>query len=295
MKVQIAMVTGRAEPHLDWLLESLAPQVAPDDVIDVLVIDMRGRTPEQLGALPRYGHWEPTVRVEHPMPSPWQGPHRITTTDWWSKSSAANTALVLCESDYVAFVDDSCHVGPKWLDTVRRGERERYSVLAGSYDKYESGIVTQDGRRAIAPDGRHACGGGWLYGCTFALPLEWALDVNGFEHGCDGMGGEDYIFGLMLETAGHRVDFVPELLVVQQRPEVSGPGGHALRRTDKGASPNDKSHAALDRFRVRRRTEFTPDLRALRGERLITGSVTWPMTDPDMRDWYDGSLVREMV
>jgi Glycosyl transferase family 2 len=294
MRITIAFITGRPDPHLDWLLESLAPQVAPSDEIHVLVIDARGRTPEALGAR-SYGPWTPSVRVALPKPTPWQGAHRITTSDWWAKSSAMNTAIVLCETDYVAFLDDCCRVGPKWLEVVRRSERKRRSVIAGTYDKIENGSVTPDHRRILEPKGKLNCGGGWLYGCTFALPLEWALEANGAEEGCDGMGTEDCIFGLMIENNGHRIDFVPDMAVTQERAEVSLPGipSIGLRRTDKGASPLDKSHAALARFRVRKRTEFTPDLRALRVARAA-GNLTWPLPDPDMRDWYDGELVREM-
>jgi hypothetical protein len=290
MRLTIAFITGRPEPHLDWLLASLAPQVVAGDEISVLVIDSRGRTPRQLGTS------LPSVRVVLPKPTPWQGAHRITSQDWWAKSSAMNTALVLCETDYIAFVDDSCRLGPKWLETVRRGEGDRKSVLAGTYDKIEHGVVTPDHRRARAPGGKSDCGGGWLYGCTFALPLEWALEANGAEEGCDGMGAEDYIFGYQLENNGHQIDFVPSLAVMQERSEVSVAAGPsiALRRIDKGVAPNDKSHAALKRFRKRKRTEFTPDLRALRAARAA-GKLVWPMPDPGMRDWYDGQLVREMT
>jgi len=294
MRLTIAFITGRREPHLDWLLESLAPQVTPKDEITVLVIDMRGRTATALGARP-YGSWSPRVVAVSPKPTPWQGPHRITSCDWWAKSSGMNTALVLCETDYIAFLDDCCRLGPKWLETVRRGERKRKAVLAGTYDKIERGVLTPDHRRVKEPKGKSDCGGGWLFGCTFALPLEWALEVNGAEEGCDGLGTEDYIFGFMLSNNGHRIDFVPDMAVTQVRDEVSIPGipSIGLRRADKGTSPNDKSHFALARFRQRKRTEFTPDLRALRAQRAA-GTLSWPMPDSEMRDWYDGQLVREM-
>lgn len=291
MRISLCFITGRAEPHLDWLLGSLAPQVSASDDIHVLVIDGRGRTPVELGARARYGAWAPRIRVEFPKPTPWQGKQRITSCDWWAKSSAMNTALVLCDTDYVTFLDDCCRLGPQWLETVRRGERERKSVLAGTYDKIERGVVTSDHRRALEPKGKSNCGGGWLYGCTFALPLEWALEANGAEEGCDGMGDEDCILGLMIENNGHQIDFVPSMAVTQERDEVSVPGipSIPLRRM----SPGNKHDAALSRFRVRKRTEFTPDLHALRARRAA-GDLAWPKPDPDTRDWYDGRLVRDM-
>jgi hypothetical protein len=293
MQLTIAFITGRAEPHLDWLLESLAPQVAASDAIQVLVIDSLDRSTEVLGVFPHYGRWAPDVRVSPPKPTPWQGEHRITTCDWWAKSSAINTALVLCETDYIVFVDDCCRVGAKWLETVRGGESSRSSVLAGTYNKIEHGDVIPDHRQVLFPQGKPDCGGGWLYGCTFALPLEWALEINGAEEGCDGMGTEDYIFGFMLSNNDRQIDFVPDMAVIQERVEKSTPGLPSIRllRTDKGVSPNDKSHAALARFSVLKRTEFTPDLRKLRGARAA-GNLIWPVPDPNMRDWYDQKLVR---
>lgn len=295
MQLTIAFITGRVEPHLDWLLESLAPQVAKDDKIRVLVIDSLSRSAEDLGVLPHYGQWEPSVQVARPKPTPWQGPHRITSCDWWAKSSAMNTALVLCETDYVAFVDDCCRVGPKWLDAVRQGEKERRSVLAGTYDKIEHGRVTADHRRVLSPQGKLDCGGGWLYGCAFALPLEWALEINGAEEGCDGMGAEDYIFGFMLSNNGRIIDFVPDMAVTQERAEVSATGPSIpLRRIDKGVAPYDKSNFALSRFRKRKCTEFSPDLRELRSA-YAADRLVWPLPDPNQRDWFDDQFIREMV
>lgn len=295
MRLTISFITGRPMPRLDWMLASLVPQLRAGDAVEVLVIDMLGRTPEALGTSSR-PRGNVRVRVVLPKPTPWQGEHRVTSRDWWAKSSSMNTAFVLCDTDYVAFVDDCCRLGPRWLETIRHGERRRSSVLAGTYDKIEHGVVSHDHRRLLCPGGKTNCGGGWLYGCTFALPLEWALEANGAEEGCDGMGTEDYIFGFMLENNGHRIDFMPGLAVTQERPESAVPGvpSIALRRTDKGVSPHDKSHAALARFRGRKSTEFSPDLRALRAARAA-GQLSWPLPDPDLRDWYDGQLVREMT
>jgi hypothetical protein len=295
MHLTISFLTGRAAPQLDWMLASLIPQLVADDEIEVLVIDMLGRSPEDLGTSSCPCR-NVRVRVELSKPTAWQGKHRVTSCDWWAKSSSMNTAFVLCDTDYVAFVDDCCRLGPRWMETVRRGESSRNSVLAGTYDKIERGRVSHDHRRLLSPSGKPNCGGGWLYGCTFALPLAWALEANGAEEGCDGMGTEDYIFGFMLENNGHSIDFVPDLAVVQERPENATPGipSISLRRTDKGTSPHDKSHAALARFKGRTSTEFSPDLRALRALRAA-GQLTWPLPDPDLRDWYDGQLVREMI
>ena len=214
-----------------------------------------------------------SMRYVRPKPNMWQGPHRLTSVDWWATANARNTAIVLAKHDYIVFLDDRSRLGPKWLETVRVAERERASVVCGSYVKHENDPAniskmkrTVDHRYGLNPDGKLNCGGGWLYGCTFGLPLAWALEVNGLEEGCDGLTGEDYIFGLMLGNAGRRIDFVPSLFVEQDR-TMGTEHGFAMR--DKGVAPNDKSHAALARFGKARRTEHTPDL----GEAALAARV----------------------
>ena len=166
-------------------------------------------------------------------------------------------------------------------------------MLAGSYEKIEAGGTISDHRLQKHPTGKKNCGGGWLYGCTLALPLEWCLEVNGFEEGCDGLSSEDYIFGFMLENNGRRIDFTPSLFVSLER----GHQINAYRREDKGP-PNDKSnksHKARERFGNRKRTEFTPDLRLFRS--LVTQGGAFPIPDPsnDYTDWYDGASIRNTM
>lgn len=310
MKLSICFMTGRLDPHLDWVLDALASQSRTDDQIEIIAIDALAN---QRALLTKREHVildrAPHIRVSSMLPKPniWQGPHRVTDRDWWATSNARNTFLCLARHDYVAFLDDRARLGPDWLVTVRVYERDRDAVCVGSYDKLEGDPAaptrSTDHRRGLKPRGQHGCTGGWLYGCTFALPLSWALGVNGFEEGCDGLTGEDYLFGLMLGNAGRRLDFVPALYVEQDRTKGNesakgekGFTGHTYGYAckDKGISPNDKSHAALDRFGKRARTEITPDLTQLRA--LVQSGQRWPVPDPviDWRDWYDGELVRDM-
>lgn len=296
MKVTIAIMAGRANPRIDWILDDVVHQMRKGDEIDMLVVD--GCYAHELPREHSYrGDAALSMRHVRPKPTIWQGPHRITREDFWAKSSAANTALVLARHEYIAFLDDCCHLAPTWLDAVRQGERD-HRVIAGSYSKREGGQTTTDTRLGIAPHGKIDCGGAWLYGGTFALPLAVALSVNGFEEGCDGLGGEDCIFGLMLGNAKHRIDFVPELAIVQQRDDVSDGSGGAFPRKDKIRRSENfeyiKSRAAIARFGSRRRTEFTPDLTRLRA-RIACGE-TFPVPSPvvDYRDWFDDEPISEM-
>lgn len=290
-------VTSRPDPRLDWLLDGLEAQARPGDGVQLILVD--SRIDERCrGDVPDDGFRCTSVVVDYeqvpPKPNVWQGPQRVTDQDWWALSSARNTGLVLADTDYVVFLDDRCKIGPRWLDAVRAGHRSRDSVLAGSYEKVEGDKVTRDHRLELHPGGLRGCGGGWLFGCCVALPTEWALEVNGYEEGCDGLSGEDYVFGLMLGNRGRRVDFVADLLVIQDR----SPGtGHGCARTDKGTSPDDKSHAALRRFGSRTRTELTPDLRALRATDDWWRGRRFPDVDRTVEhlDWFDGQPIREMT
>lgn len=305
MKLSVVFMTGRQDPKLEWVVNDLLDQVQPDDDIELLVIDFFGRNAYGLlGPTTTRRVFEQsvlrTINVQKPKPTVWQGDYRVTREHFWATANARNTALCLVAHDYVAFLDDRCHLGPMWLDTVRKYEAERTSVLVGTYVKYEDGELAADPKVAvdhrikIEPNGKRNCHNGWLYGCTFALPLEWALDVNGFEEGTDGLTGEDYIFGMMLSNRGHMLDFDPGMFVQQDRSKGNVTCKGIYRCMDKGVSPNDKSHAALYRFGARDRTEFTPDLRQLRTD-VLSGKL-FPTPDPQIehRDWFDDQLIAEM-
>ncbi len=286
MRATLVFMTGRRDPRIDWMLRSLDAQAQPGDDLELIVVDALGRSPGDIGMIPCAA--VTSVVATRPKPCVWQGPQRVTSRDWWATANARNTAIALASRDYLVFCDDRCWLGSEWLTQVRRGERERGNVLVGSYEKLEDGKVTMDHRRERYPEGLVNCGGGWLFGCTFALPLEWLLEVNGLEEGCDGLTGEDYILGLMLGNRGRRIDFEPRLFVRQER-SMGTEHGYAM--TDKGTAPKDKSHAALDRFGKRTRTEMTPDLRELR--RRIAAGEGFP--DVDHRDWFDGQMIRDMT
>ena len=288
MKISIGYITARDQPHVDWLVDGLEKQARSDDEIELIVVDALARPAYALGIRPIRAVKKSVVT--RPKPSIWQGPHRVTAHDFFANANARNTAIALCSTSYIAFLDDRCKLDDGWLDAVRRGERKRSSVICGPYDKHEDRGVSFDHRRQREPNGKKDCSGSWCFGGNFALPLDWALEVNGCEEGCDPVGLEDCMFGLMLANVGHRIDFVAEMSVQQDRRGFVHPLN--FPRQDKGLSPNDKSHALEARFRKRKRTEFTPDLAKLRAELARGGSFPIPDPNADYRDWYDGGPIR---
>jgi hypothetical protein len=291
MKITIAYITAREEPHLEWLCDGLKQQARSGDKIELIVVDALGRPAKAIG----FRSFKAITKLVETRPKPtiWQGPHRITSHDFFANANARNTAIVLCSMNYICFLDDRCRLDPGWLEAVRRGEKTRDSVLCGSYTKHWNGGVSVDHRRDSDPQGKKKCLSEWSYGCNLALPLKWALKVNGFEEGCDPVGVEDCVFGQMLSNAGYRLDFVPAMSVQQDRNDPLG-YLHPVHfpRQDKGQPPNNKRQAQLERFYKRDRAEFTPDLAALR--KKISRGEAFPTPDPsfDYRDWYDGSLIR---
>ena len=288
MRVTLAFITAREEPHLEWLCDGIEQQARSGDKIELIVVDALGSPATAIGYRPVKAI---TKLIEtRPKPTIWQGAHRITAHNFFANANARNTAIVLCTTNYICFLDDRCRLDPGWLEQVRLGDRKRESVICGPYDKHEDWGVSMDHRRQLAPQGKQSCGGGWCYGGNFALPLKWLLEVNGCEEGCDPVGLEDCVLGHMLENVGRRIDFVVEMSVQQDRLGFVHP--LMFPRQDRGQSPNDKSHAIRSRFFPLKRTEFTPELKKLR--RLARKKKPLPIPGPSggYRDWYDDSPIR---
>lgn len=302
-KLTAAYITGRQEPKFEWFLDSLRNQYTGHDRINLIIVDLlaeqRDRTAYDLSGFA-------DVKWVEPKPTVWQGKHRVTDADWWAMSNARNTAFCLCETDWIAFLDDRCVLMPGWLEAIKKAMAGNY-IVCGSYQKrsgmeVEGGfikgykkLIGDDSRIKQAPGGMVHCPGGWLFGCTFAMPLEQALHINGFEEGCDSLSMEDVIFGMMVKNNGYHLNYDPQMRMIEDRTEGETSAGHdiggVLKRTDKGVSPNDKSHAALVRFGVRKTTEFTPDLRKIHD--VIKHGGGFPIPKEPVLDWYDQQPVKE--
>ncbi len=297
VNVTIVYVSCRDQPEFGWFYDSLELQVRGGDWPALLVVSPN----VALIAGPTHATPKPTV---------WSGPHRVTDHDCWSAANSRNTGIALCRTDFISFIDDRCVLMPGYLDAIRAMMKAKDPyVLCGSYEKRTAmtvergiikngGIVTgQDHRAAYCQ--KHfpnqqppfKAPGEWTYGCSVTLPLEWALEVNGWEELCDGMGYEDVFFGMMLANCGHPLYFEPRMKMIEDRtPELSRP---TMQRKDKGVSPNDKSHKMVEMLRERKSCLHGFDLRQLREETLA--GAPWPAPWGPTTDFFDGKSIAEMT
>jgi hypothetical protein len=136
----------------------------------------------------------------------------------------------------------------------------------------------------------YRCPGEWWYGCSNVIPLEWALQVNGYDEHCDGASGEDCIFGKMLENNGFPLRYDTRMMLIEDR--TPGECGPTITRADKGISPDDKSHWLVNMLKGEKRSKHPWDIRKMHDDVMAgksIGAVLWPTFDP-----YDGEPLVHM-
>lgn len=310
MHLTIAYVTSRYEPRYDWFFSSLGSQVKSDDSIQIVVVDYfsqavdnwcRDNADKRMFDCREWAltHGFTNLDIFPPKPNVWQGPHRLTKDNWWAKSNALNTALCLTKGEYLVCTDDRGVLMPGWMDSVREAMAAQY-ILAGSYKKVadlevEHGLVKSHGD-VLGVDPRNqgqgltGCGGEWCFGCSFGLPVEWALTTNGWDEDCNGLSFEDVIMGHMLAKNGFPIRYDPRMVLMEDRKSKDGIGPD-WKRSDYGISPYDKSHAILNMVlggaRVRAPNYFGMEgIRPLR-QKILAGEP-FPMCQIPEHEWFTG-------
>lgn len=304
-------MTSRKNPRIEWFFDSLHTQCGGDySWFTVLVVDFwaedEGRKVEFASKFRG-----PQEKLKHvtPKPTVWQGKHRLTSKDYFAAANARNTAICLAPDGYICFVDDLSVLMPGWFAAVREATT-RDAVTLGCYKKVKelvveagTGVVTHyvesgpgnDHRVPLVAGKPTPCGCSslWHYGCSLVAPIEAYLRVGGFNENCDGMGYEDGVTGLAMGR--HGVSFVIDTRMMTWESECLHSVGKPMVRMDKGVSPNDKSHAMMDRFRDARYFENYFGGEGIRGVRArVLGGEPFPVTQIPEHDWFDGQPLREM-
>lgn len=305
----IAFITSRKEPKIEWFMDSLNKQLRED--YEQERPNWRGRTsvivvsPYVEGDM--LGIWGAQAFTEslytRPKPTIWQGKHRITKEDWWAKSNAMNTAIILCNTEWIAFVDDRCVLTPIWLKCIQEAMDGNYGVC-GSYEKrstmkVEKGEIIDKGW-FLGEDDREQHPfpiptQDW-YGGSCALPLEWCLEVNGFsEDLCDGLGSEDSMFGKTLRYAGFQYKYDSRMRIIEDRTpsEIDG----ALKRADKNShlGKEAKSWSIVKAFYHKTSSQNSYDIRQHRARVRNGEDLQSIMPSASHYDWYDGQTIAEMT
>ena len=236
----IAYFTSRLDPKFEWFIYSLNRELKGNwDGIEILLIDywyqhkQQFRTIELMSKVNKLDNYEKifsSIRHITPKRSFCQGLHRFTKQEYFAASNARNTAFLYASHDYVVCVDDLSILTRGWIDQVRWAQ-EGNRVILGSYQKAKNLICDADGSYeydTFAPgiDSRlknplikdrtaHKVDGSWLFGCSFGLPLELALTVDGFDEACDMQGAEDYDFGIRLNRITSEIYYCPNMETIE--------------------------------------------------------------------------------
>lgn len=104
------------------------------------------------------------------------------------------------------------------------------SIIAGAYQKVkafqvDNGQLTNPEKLIVSsydcrwPQGSSSgavkISGDQLYGCSFGIPKEFFLEVNGFDEICDPIGMEDAHLGMRLDWAGHEIMYDRAMLTIE--------------------------------------------------------------------------------
>lgn len=302
----IAYVTARRDPKIEWFFDSLRRYVVGEP-FQLIIVDL-GQKELQRGAN-QAGF---TCTLTGPKPNVWQGEYRLTKEDWFAMANARNTALCLCQTDWIAYVDDLSVLMPSWLMAVKDAMAGNY-IVAGAYRKVKDLVVengevksftpcSEDCRLKLYPNEVSNCKGGELYGCSCAFPVEALLDVGGWPEMCDGLGSEDYCLGIALANKCYTIKYDKRMMTYEAEDlhghwfnEKGEKVGTVLRRSDKGISPKDKSHALLN---IAKQSTYFPNyteggIRALR--ELVLSGKPFPIIQEPKHDFFDGQAISEMT
>lgn len=316
--ITICYVTSRLMPQLRWFFESLDAELQGNyDGVKIVVVDFWSQalkeedrwTQEDVDRRRReeFGWLSPKVAavltVTPPMGNVYQGPHRLPKQNWFAKPVFLNTGVCFAPDGYFVGIDDLSVIRPGWWRAVEDAEAGGY-IACGAYEKvknliYKNGVATfedhppgHDHRSAYAKE-LTPCTGQWMYGCSFACPVQAILDINGWPLDTCMMGYEDTAAGLAMQAAGYRLMYDPRMLTLESDELHSQPP--VMRREDPGQSPNDMSHAMVNMYQgIKRFPQYYGEegLAGIR-QRVLAGSPL-PVIGIPEHLWFNGKPLRDM-
>jgi len=289
----VAYITSRKEPRSEWFFSSLRREVGSGVLPRVAVVDFNCSRRAFEHGLGYIG----TCFGRNPKPTPWQGAHRLTDHDAFAASNARNTAICLAPDGYIAFVDDVSVLCPGWFMAVKDA-MENKRVVCGAYRKVneltvdDKGNITHfadhpaghDSRWREGVNGPVPCSSSYLFGCSFAAPVETLLSVNGFDECLDGLSFEDVCLGLRLEKAGNQLWYDQRMLTFESEEAHHGEGEKFQRHNRPIEGHQDCAWEMLDWIKNNPpQARGTPDLRKIREDVLRgaqfpmhNGFFIWP-------------------
>lgn len=349
-KITIAYVTNRLNPQFMWFCDSMCAQTTPEQRANLQVVFVDGwlwhvgtmgilfdTNDTEIALANTEGHHAPrreelakcvAGRFDYlhipPKPCAWQGPFRQTKREFFCAGNTRNTAFIVAQHDYLVFVDDLSVLIPGWFNQVLHAAQDQY-VVCGAYKKVkqlavENGAVKSLDEFPAGVDSRWNRGsdggivdwsGGGLFGCSFGVPLEAALEVDGNDAACNGQGGEDTDFGIRLERAGWPIKYNRNMLTLES--EELHHDGSKLPQERKRVTP-DRLPKAYDGYRLINEAEkymsdhvmlnrlcnetdrilplIGDNLRAARAHFMATGLVA--IQRDVTTDWRDGQPLCEL-
>jgi len=336
--LNIAYLTNRKNPRIEWFFDSLHRECGGCySDIRLIVVDYYNQVTDQWSqddVDSRRNEFSSKAHHEFihtaPKPTVWQGPHRLTSKNYFAAANARNTALCYADDGYLVTVDDLSILTKGWLVEVKTAQERGY-IACGSYlkakdlkvergeiisfmgsdteiddehDYHQSLFLRTAEKNAMGLDMRfprpwstdpRRTGGGGAFGCSFGAPVEALLSVNGWDEDNDCMGGEDYCCGLMLEKQGYPLYYFPRMMTLESE------DGHweeeQFTRMIKGPSGvQDASNRMLswvrNGTRQRGKCYGVESLEELR-VRIRRGD-RFPAVSGPTHDWRDGESLEEM-
>ena len=305
MDLTVCFITNRIDPKFDWFFDSLSLQGFNGQVI---VIDFHAEDQGRLDQLLAFQTSFSSIVHTTPKPCVWQGKYKLTRTTFFAAANARNTGFALCKTPYVAFVDDLTVLMPGWLDQVLHACQNNY-VMCGAYAKayemvVEKGVLVSCRRHSAGEDSRRQFGshegirrvqGSCLYGCSFAMPLDAAFQVNGFDERHDSIGGEDSDFGTRLERVGVPIYYNLNALSIESE-ELHGDFNFKERQVRLSKKIREGYYSCnlmLDQLRSDRHRSWTIG-NPFNLRELNAIAPNFPIPKEPTHHWVDGQPLAEM-